>query len=410
MIDFGALPPEINSARMYAGPGPGSLTAAAVAWDDLATELHSAAASYRSIISGLTVGRWLGPSSLTMASAFGPYVAWTAGAAARAAEAAGQARLAAEVYDAAWAATVPPQAVIANRVQLASLIATNFFGQNLPAIAANEAQYGEMWAQDAVAMYEYAANSALAAELTPFTSAPEVADPAAAAGQASAVSQAASGAATQQFSLASLMSTMSSMLQSLATPASASAAGTETPWGTLLGGATSGTGGLSLSSFMSNFESNLPSLLPGYLMVAVTPLYGLSSVLGMAQTLQGMAATAAQGVADVAGQAAAEAAGAAAGAADALGAGVAGAMGQAGALGPLSVPASWTSVIPTAHLTSAGAVLPNVGGPGGIGAVPPSMLGGLPSAAGRQAPGPRYGQIPTVMAQPPSGGYGAAIV
>ncbi|OBK44532.1 PPE family protein [Mycobacterium sp. 1081908.1] len=406
MIDFGALPPEINSTRMYAGPGPGSLTAAAVAWDDLATELHSAASSYRSIISGLTVGRWLGPSSLNMASAFGPYVAWTAGAAARAAEAAGQARLAAEIYDAAWAATVPPQAVIANRVQLASLIATNFFGQNLPAIAANEAQYGEMWAQDAVAMYEYAANSAMAAELTPFTSAPEVADPSGVAAQSAAVAQTA-GSATQQFSLTSLMSAMSSMLQSLASPASASAAGTETPWGTLVGGVTSGTGGLSLSSFMSNMESNLPSLLPGYLMVAVTPLYALSSVLGMAQTMQGIATTAAQGVADVA----ADAAGAAAGAADALGAGVAGAMGQAGALGPLSVPASWTSVIPAAHLTSAGAVLPNAGGPGGLGALPPSMLGGLPStAAGRQAPGPRYGQIPTVMAQPPSGGYGAAIV
>ncbi|OBI89244.1 PPE family protein [Mycobacterium sp. 1245805.9] len=410
MIDFGALPPEINSTRMYAGPGPGSLIAAAVAWDDLATELHSAAAAYRSIISGLTVGRWLGPSSLTMASAFGPYVAWTAGAAGRAAEAAGQARLAAEIYDAAWAATVPPQAVIANRVQLASLIATNFFGQNLPAIAANEAQYAEMWAQDAVAMYEYAANSAMAAELTPFTSAPEVADPSGVAAQSAAVAQTA-GSATEQFSLNSLMSAMSSMLQSLASPASASAAATTTPGGTLLSELSSAASGFSLSSFMSDFESNLPSLLPSYLMLAVTPLYGLSSVLGMAQTMQGIATTAAQGVADVAGQAAADAAGAAAGAADALGASVAGAMGQAGALGSLSVPASWTSVIPTAHLTSAGAVLPNVGGPGGIGNLPPSMLGGLPGAGvGRQAPGPRYGQIPTVMAQPPSGGYGAAIV
>jgi PPE-repeat protein len=409
MIDFGALPPEINSMRMYAGPGPGSLTAAAVAWDDLATELHYAAAAYRSIISGLTVGRWLGPSSLTMASAFGPYVAWTAGAAARAAEAAGQARLAAEVYDAAWAATVPPQAVAANRVQLASLIATNFFGQNLPAIAANEAQYAEMWAQDAVAMYEYAANSALAAELTTFTAAPEVADASGVASQAAAVAQTA-GSATEQFSLTSLMSAVSSMLQSLASPASASAAATTTPWGTLLGGLSSGTGGLSLSSFMSEFESNMPALLPGYLMVAVTPLYGLSSVLGMAQTLQGIAttaSTAAVGAADAAAGAAADVAGAA----DALGAGVVGGLGQAASLGPLSVPASWTSVIPTAQLTSAGAVLPNVGGPGGLGNVPPSLLGGLPNAAaGRQAPGPRYGQIPTVMAQPPSGGYGAAII
>ena len=56
--------------------------------------------------------------------------------------------------------TVPPPVIAANRTQLASLIATNVLGQNTPAIAANEAQYGEMWAQDAAAMYGYAANSA----------------------------------------------------------------------------------------------------------------------------------------------------------------------------------------------------------------------------------------------------------
>src|SRR5689334_6032360 len=102
-MDFGALPPEINSARMYAGPGPISMSAAALAWEELATELHSAASSYRSVVAGLTTGRWMGPSSLAMASAFGPYVAWTVGAAARAAEAAGQARLAVEAYEVAFA-------------------------------------------------------------------------------------------------------------------------------------------------------------------------------------------------------------------------------------------------------------------------------------------------------------------
>lgn len=49
-MDFGALPPEINSARIYAGAGPGSLLAAATAWQELATELNSAAASYGSVI------------------------------------------------------------------------------------------------------------------------------------------------------------------------------------------------------------------------------------------------------------------------------------------------------------------------------------------------------------------------
>ena len=45
--------------------------------------------------------------------------------------------------------TVPPAVVAANRAQLATLVATNVFGQNTPAIAATEAQYAEMWAQDA---------------------------------------------------------------------------------------------------------------------------------------------------------------------------------------------------------------------------------------------------------------------
>ncbi|MCV7103256.1 PPE family protein, partial [Mycobacterium palustre] len=312
MIDFGALPPEINSARMYAGPGPGSMIAAAAAWEGLAAELRAAAGAYRSIVSGLTVGRWLGPSSLAMASAFGPYVAWTTGAAARAEEAASHARLGVEIFDATFAMIVPPQVITANRVQLASLIATNFFGQNLPAIAATELAYAEMWAQDAAAMYEYAANSVEVADLSTFTPAPDVTDSAGVAAQSSAASQAA-GAATEQMSLSTLMSSVTSMLQTLATPASATAASTGVPplLSTLLGGAASGTGGLSLSGFMTEFESNLPSLLPSYLMMASTPLYGLSSVLGMAQSLQGMAVTAAQGVADAAGAAAAEAAGAA---------------------------------------------------------------------------------------------------
>jgi PPE family len=32
-MDYGALPPEINSGRMYSGPGCGSMLAAATTWD-----------------------------------------------------------------------------------------------------------------------------------------------------------------------------------------------------------------------------------------------------------------------------------------------------------------------------------------------------------------------------------------
>ncbi|POX94491.1 hypothetical protein C3477_26875, partial [Mycobacterium kansasii] len=43
-MDFAALPPEINSGRMYAGAGAGPLLAAAAAWNGLALELNTTAA------------------------------------------------------------------------------------------------------------------------------------------------------------------------------------------------------------------------------------------------------------------------------------------------------------------------------------------------------------------------------
>src|ERR1700740_1210046 len=159
MLDFGALPPEINAGRMYVGAGSGPLLAAAAAWDELATELQSTAASYGSTIQGLTVGPWTGPSSIAMAAAAAPYVAWMSATGAQAEQVATQARLAAGAYETAFAATVPPQVIATNRALLAALIATNFLGQNTPAIAATEAHYMEMWFQDGLTMDTYAATS-----------------------------------------------------------------------------------------------------------------------------------------------------------------------------------------------------------------------------------------------------------
>ena len=39
VLDFSWLPPEINSARIFAGAGSGPLFVAASAWDGLATDL-----------------------------------------------------------------------------------------------------------------------------------------------------------------------------------------------------------------------------------------------------------------------------------------------------------------------------------------------------------------------------------
>ncbi|ORW83097.1 PPE family protein, partial [Mycobacterium sherrisii] len=189
MLDFGALPPEVNSGRMYVGAGAGPLLAAAAAWDELAAELHATAASYGSAIETLVVGSWNGPSSIAMAAAAAPYVEWMSATGVQAEQAAVQAKLAAGAYEAAFAATVPPPIIAANRSLLATLIATNILGQNTPAIAATEADYAEMWAQDAGAMYGYAASSATASQLVAFTEPPQTTNGAATQTQAAAVAQ-----------------------------------------------------------------------------------------------------------------------------------------------------------------------------------------------------------------------------
>ncbi|WP_374025437.1 PPE family protein [Mycobacterium sp. HNNTM2301] len=186
-MDFQALPPEINSGRMYAGAGSGPLLEAATAWETAAAELHSGAVSYASIIAGLTEKGWRGPSSLSMATAAATYVTWMRAAASEAEQAATQARAAASAFEAAFAATVPPPVIAANRAQLAMLVATNFLGVNTPAIMTTEAYYAEMWAQDAAAMYGYAGSSAAAMRLKPFTPPQQNTNPAGLGAQTAAV-------------------------------------------------------------------------------------------------------------------------------------------------------------------------------------------------------------------------------
>jgi PPE-repeat protein len=223
-MDFALLPPEINSGRMYAGPGSGPMLAAAAAWDGLAVDMQSTAASYQAAISGLISGPWLGPSSALMAAAAAPYVTWLSTTAMQAAQAASQANMAAGAYQAAFAMTVPPPVIAANRSLLMSLVATNFLGQNTAAIAATEAQYMEMWAQDSAAMYSYAGQSAAASTLTPFTPAPNTTNPGGPAGQAAAIAHttgtsAGTGAQTIMSMGPQLISTVPTALQGLAQPA-----------------------------------------------------------------------------------------------------------------------------------------------------------------------------------------------
>lgn len=213
-MDFGIYPPEINSGRMYTGPGAGPMLAAAQAWDSLADELQITISGYQSAVSELTEGVWSGPSSAAMSAAAGSYVEWLSATAARAEQTAAQAWTAVAAYEAAFVATVPPPEVAANRSLLAALVATNFLGQNTPAIAATEALYAEMWVQDSLAMYNYAAWSAAAVVLTPFTSPHQNTDPGATAGQAAAISQIGAFAGVQE-----AISVVPQALSAMAVPA-----------------------------------------------------------------------------------------------------------------------------------------------------------------------------------------------
>jgi PPE-repeat protein len=188
-MDYGLLCPEINSARMYTGPGAGPMLAAAAAWAEVAAQLEQAASGYASTVSGLTGQAWFGPSAMTMAAAAAPYFEWLQATAVQAGQTAAQAYAAAAAYEAAFAMTVPPWVIAANRAQLMALIATNFFGQNTAAIAATEAQYAEMWVQDATAMYVYAADSSTLSTMTSFNEPPQTTNEAGRDAQARSVAQ-----------------------------------------------------------------------------------------------------------------------------------------------------------------------------------------------------------------------------
>src|SRR5690625_6932889 len=73
--DFGALPPEINATRLYAGPGSGPMLAASSAWHGLANELSSAATKYQLEITGLA-NTWKGVAGQRMAAAAAPHIQW----------------------------------------------------------------------------------------------------------------------------------------------------------------------------------------------------------------------------------------------------------------------------------------------------------------------------------------------
>jgi PPE-repeat protein len=341
MIEFAMFPPEINSGLMYAGPGAGPMTVASAAWDALADDLYLAAAAYGSSVSDLT-SSWLGPSSLSMASAAATYVSWITATAAQAELTAGQAKAAVAAYEAAFVMTVPPPVIAANRALLLALVATNFFGQNTPAIMATEADYVEMWAQDAAAMYGYAGASSAASALTPFTTPPETTNSSGVAGMAAAVTQAAgTSAGTGAQTVAPLSSaTVPGALPGFASTMASTSTSTSTSPLSSVTTLTSSSAVTSGTSLVSGAASSVSMSASGVSM--------LGSAGSLMNTFGPATATFARSF-QMSGSLMSTGVGSGAGALSSPGIGgtaVTATAGRAASLGAMSVPQGWTSAAP----------------------------------------------------------------
>lgn len=392
-MDWAFFPPEINSARMYTGPGLASLLAAAGSWDALSAELASTAESYESVLAGLDL-QWRGAAAESMAYAAARYMGWLQATAEQTKQTAMQARTAAAAYEQAYAMTVPPPVIAANRTLLASLVATNIVGQNTAAIADTEAQYADFWAQDAAAMAGYSVSSrAATTQLPRFGTASKSTTDSGVSDQNAAVAAANTNAsvnkaATQSFS-----------------PLSTQPTGTGDTYNnygdiTYLDASTS-AGNNAFRVLDAIQGTGLGFSAPYNMEQFVSGIIGAENNLGMLAKPGAAAANLAPALA----------APALRGATSGLGGGlgnVTATLSHAGTIGPMSVPASWAAPTSThiSPLEPAGfTTLPGTEEPiaSGYPGYPGMPGGGAARSAGAGAP-PRYGVRLTVMPRPPAAG------
>ncbi|OCB07496.1 hypothetical protein A5689_08785 [Mycobacterium intracellulare subsp. yongonense] len=359
------------------------MMAAAWAWNMLAAELDSAATAYDTVITQLTSEGWMGPASAQMAEAAQPYVTWMRTSAAQAEQAATSARAAAGAYETAFAATVPPPLIETNRTLLTQAISTNVLGQNIPLITQLEAQYAEMWAQDAAAMYGYAAASAGASTLTTFDRPPSTTNPAGQAGQATAVANAAETSAQSSASTSGLANPTSASSAVLNASAASSESSKPVAWKDWVKMYTSDLGILYYQ--LGDYDHFMKLWLGGRPAAASKGTQAAAAVPRLGGTLGGTLG------------------GGPTSSASPVSAG----LGRAATVGHLSVPQSWAAAAPATSAETAPPAVSTVSA--GSEAKGSGLLRGMPltgtgRAAGGKIVGQRYGFRPMVVARHVVGG------
>lgn len=414
MIDYALLPPEVNSGRLYSGPGSTPMMTVASAWRGLAAEITSALTSVETTLSQLVDEEWMGPASASMTAAAQPYLAWLTDTATKAEQAATQATAAAAAFEAAHAATPPPAVIAANRAQQKQLVATNVVGQNSAAIMASDAQYLQMWAQAANVMYSYAASSAAATKVTPFSEPSQTTNPDGTANQAVAVGQATSTAAGNAAQTAQAISTLPNALQTLTSPAPSGL-----PPATLAGLVeaffrnASINGVVSLLTYPLNggmsFVGTSAAFTPASLIPTMTTFFSGSgfNALGGGSAGAGIGALLAPGgplsnLGAMGGASGAASAAAGAFTASTTAPSVTAGMGQATLVGELSAPSAWAAAAPADATANALQASSWAAAPEEVESMT-AMPGGMPVGGDRGGYGlstPRYGFKPTVMPRP----------